>query len=140
MEYSMLQIKLSKIEYHLFNGGWKIHHIVPLEYFESQKWTGYKIYCEGEEGSYTVHTDTISAQDFEIITPSLMDLWYWKIKIDDKVLIEQFRFRTVGQDILTQLQKNEGLTAYEFHTKFLLNSNKTKPFKGKIIHLTNFKY
>jgi hypothetical protein len=140
---NLLLIELSEIEYHLFSGGWKIHHIVSDEIFKSRRWEGYKIINKEGEGSYTVHcsADDIITQDIEVVPANPSDLHYWKIKIDGKEAVEQRRFSTKGQGILSELQKNEGLTAYEFHNKkFDLHSDNLKYFSGKIVHFTDFKY
>lgn len=128
MKDNLLEIKLSEIEYHLFNGGWKIHHIVSDEIFKSQSWGGIKIYTGIEGGgSHTTYTDNISTQDFEVIPASPNDSHYWLIRIDGKDAVKQKRFSTMGQGILTDLQKNEGLTGYEFHNKkFDLHSSGMK--------------
>lgn len=139
---NILEMKLSEVEYHLYIGGWKIHHILSNEIFNSKEWTGFKIYTDNEElGSHTTHTDKISTQNIEIIPATLTEMHYWKILIDGKEVVKHNRFSTEGDKFLTELRKNEGLTGFEFHnTKFDLHSRELKPFSGKIIHFNDFRY
>lgn len=139
---NLLKIHLSDIEYHLFNGGWKIHHIMPDAKFKAQPWGGYQITTNNNpDGAFTVHDNTIKIQDIEIIPGGNQDIHYWRIFIDKKLAVEQRRFSTKGQSILSDLMKNEGLTPFEFHNKkFDLHSQELQYFSGKIIHFTEFKY
>lgn len=139
---NLLEIKVTDIEYHLFNGGWKIHHILSDEIFKSRKWKGYKIHTGKKTGgSYTVHTDILITQDIEVIPANPSDIHYWQILIDKKLAVEQRRFATQGQLILNELARNEGLTSYEFYNKkFDLHSDNLKYFSGKILHFKEFKY
>jgi len=142
---NILTIKINPIEYHLFIGGWKIHHIVSDEIFKSRTWEGIKIHTGADVGeSWTSYDQNMASrnitQDIEIIPGNHNDLHYWLIKIDGKIAVTQRRFGTKGQNILIDLRQNEGLTAYEFHNKFNLHGNDIKYFSGKIVHLTDFRY
>ena len=144
MENNLIEIKLSPVQYHLFNGGWKIHHILSDEIFKSSScWSGMKIHTGVEgAGSRTIHSEkSIITQDIEIVPGNHNDLHYWRILIDKKLAVEQKRFSCQGSSFLSEIMKNEGLTAYEFHNeKFDLHSKNLKYFSGKIIHFTQFKY
>lgn len=140
MERKLLEINLSAIEWHLFNGGWKIHHIVKDEDFmPAEQWDGYKIFTL-EGGSHSVITDEIITQNIEILPANRSDLHYWRINIDGKLAVERRRFSTDGDNLLNWLMKNEGLYPYEFFTKFNLHAENMKYFSGKIIQLTPFRY
>lgn len=140
MSAEILDIKLKPTEYHLFNGGWKIHHIVSDEIFKSKKWDGMIIHSSKNLGSVTTH-GKIETQDFELIPANQNESHYWKIRIDSKEVITCKRFSTEGQELLVSFIKNEGLTPYEFHNKkFNLHARDFKYFSGKIVHFTQFKY
>lgn len=139
---NLLKIKLSELEFHLFRGGWKIHHIISDQDFKSQAWGGWAI-VKGKKNQtfHSVHSKKIDTQDIEIIPGNPNDIFYFRILIDKKIVVEQRRYSTDGQGLLRELTKNEGLTPYDFHNKkFDLHSRDLKYFSGKIIHFTDFKY
>lgn len=136
-----LEIKLSGMQYHLYHGGWKIHHILSDEIFKSSQWNGIKICSEDpNHGSIASDGGEIVTQDIEIIPANPSDIHYWRILVDKKLVSEQRRFSEKGNGMLRDLIRNEGLTTYEFHQKFNLHSDKVKYFSGKIIHFGGFMY
>jgi hypothetical protein len=138
----ILSILLSPIEYHLYDGGWKIHHIVSDEVFKSKRWNGLRIYTDSPDyGSHTEVGSVIKTQHFEIVPGGANDVYYWRIFIENLLVCESRRFSTKGKEFIREFIKNEGLTTYEFHNKkFDLHNRELKYFSGQIVHFTDFRY